>query len=296
MVSVDELHGLRVEEQDLSSDDLTLTADRGEALEILTRGIVNGNTFDDVEESVDETTMLQYWGADGRPGLFPGELHILQHTDVLAHLRKMGFDLPTIKVPPGTQYQLNNLNDNGTARLVYRDFNSERFTRGDNGAPGGRVKTFISKGREQNQIASGATEEIEVNTSANTGGVNDWPYEEDVPTNREYDLVALAMTVREDPDTGGALDLEAFRLTSLENDFIARDSAFITDGFADFPDADPNTRWPMPFMNFATGEPEPITFSPGDDLTIEMRVTETTGGNTAEADLMPMVIARERRV
>lgn len=296
MVSIDDLHRIRVETQDLGTADLTLEADRGESLEILARGGTGAATFDSIEETVDETTMLQYFGGSGRPNMFPRELAGLTHADVLARLRQKGAPLPTIKVPAGTTYTMSNLDDGGTYDVYYRDYNTERFGRSDDGAPGGRRKTFITRAREQETITQNTQEEITVETSANTGGVQDWPWEEDVPTNREYDLVGLSMTAREDPAGGGAVTLDNFRLTSQETDFLARNSAFVTDGFADFPDADPHTRGPFWFGNFATQEIEPITFSPGDDLTVTVQATETTNNADVDADILVEMIARERRV
>lgn len=295
MPSIDDLTKLRIEEQDLSSADLTLAADRGESLEILAREISGANDEDSIEESVDETTMLHYFGGQDRETLFQSEYMMRMDTDYLGYLAQMGFDLPTIKVPAGTTYRVNNLNDNGNARVLYRDYNSERFDRTDPGAPSGSQRTMILTGQEETTITQNSTEVNEVQTSAVTGGLPTWPYENDVPQNREYDVCALAVRGEEDPAGGGSMNLTGVRLNSEETDFLARTSAVVGDILFFYPDADPVTRQPFIFRNPHTGEPWPITFEPGDELNIELEAEETTNNSDVSVSLIASVICRERR-
>lgn len=296
MADITELHQVRHEQQDLSSDDLTLEADRGESIEILARSVSGANDEDDIEESVDETTLRHFFGGQERETLFQGEFLPFENMDVMGMLRRMGFDLPTIKVPSGTQYVLDNLNDNGTGHVLYRDYNSERFSRGDDGAPEGRRRAVVLTGQEETTVSQNTQEINAVATSATTGGLPNWPYEEDVPSNREYDVAMIAVRGEEDPAGSGAFTLDAFRLNHDGNDFLARSSATVDNAFAFYPDADPVTRLPFVFMDYATGEPRPLTFEAGDDLTVELEGTETTNNADVSVSLIASIVAVERRL
>jgi len=57
MVSLMSLEALRVEEQDLSSDDLLLEADTGESLEVQAVGVSGCNDNDTIQIAIGEETM-----------------------------------------------------------------------------------------------------------------------------------------------------------------------------------------------------------------------------------------------
>jgi len=296
MPTTDALHQIREEEADLSSGDLTLTAERGESIEILAREVGTGDALDRIEESVDETTMRSYRGGAGGSGIFPNEHTSLLNVDYLGRLRRLGFDLPTIKVPAGTTYRMSCLDTGGSVDVWYRDLNREEFRKTDPGGPESDKRVFISEGNADKTIAQDSTEVVEVDTSANSGGIAGFPYEEDVPDNREYDVCAIAVSADENPSGGGASNLTGFRLTSEQQDFFSKESAIVSDAIATYPDADPNTRYPFEFVDYADGTPRPLTFTPGDDLTIELEVEETTDSSDVTIDAKATIVATERRI
>ena len=271
MVELLDLHDLRVEEQDLSADDLSIEADTGESLEIVARGVSGANADDQIIESVDEETMLAYQHEDGLE-LFPEEVVENQGTDVHAMLREMGLAAPTLKVPEGDTYQLvNDGSDAGTATVLYRQGRAVDVSPNDPGHPNTKTRTFVTTAETTQSVASSSTEVVDLNTSGNPGILRDWPWEEEVPPNREYDLQAIAVEL--DGDSGGNITLDGFRLQSEEREFLAKDSAFVDVALANYPDT---TLDDLPLVF-----PAAPTFSPGDNLDVQV---EATNSNTADED------------
>lgn len=271
MVNIQTLHDVRIEEQDLSSGDLTLEADTGESLEILARGVASGADEDVIEESVGEEFLLAYQADDGDDELFPEPVVHNLHRDLLGHLRTMGFNAPSIKVPEGETYVIDNPNDNGNATVLYREGGAQMATGNEPGGPDTKTRTFISNAQVSKSVAASTTEVEQVDASVNPTQLSDFPYEEDVEQGREYDLQGLMVAL--DNSTSG-ITLEGFRLVSEEQRWIARDSAFVDATNADYPNDDLTT---IPYVF-----PEQPTFSPGDELTLEVEVTDTSAGsNTA---------------
>lgn len=285
MVNLLDLHDIRVEEQDLSSDDLLIEADTGESLEILARGVSGANADDQILESIDEETMLAYEHEDASGELFPEEVVENLNTDIHAELRGMGLSAPTLKVPEGDEYQLvNDSSDAGTATVLYRQGRAQDVSPNDPGHPDTKERTFVSTAETTQTIAQGTTEVVDIETSANPGILRDWPYEEDVPPNREYDLQALMFDL--DGDSGGNVTLDTFRLQSEEREFLAKDSAFVDVNLAQYPNTD-LTRMPYVF-------PEEPTFSPGDSLDIQVEATEGgTGDQDAVVNVTTVFYRRE---
>jgi len=272
MTTLLDLHDIRVAEQDLSTDDLLIEADTNESLEILARGVSGANADDQLIESVDEETMLAYQHEDPDGELFPLEALQNRQMDVHAMLRDMGFRAPTIKVPEGDEYQLvNDTSDAGTAAVYYRQGRANDVSPNDPGHPDIKDRTFVTTAESTATVSTGTTETIDLEDSANPGILRDWPWEEEVPPNREYDLQAIMFAL--DGDSGGDITLDSFRLQSEEREFLAKDSAFVSTALAQYPDND-LTRMPFVF-------PEEPTFSPGDNLDVQVEVTE---GGTADQD------------
>lgn len=270
MVSLMDLHDLRVEEQDLSSDNLTIEASDNESLEILARGVSGGVDDDIIQEAIDEETMLAYPAFDGEAEVFPEPVIDNLKTDIHAKLREMGLSAPTLKVPEGDEYQLINDNSNGTATVLYREGNATMVTDGTPGTPGSKTRTFITSAETTSTITASSTETFDVDTSQNPGILRDFPYEEDVPAQREYDLQAL-MLVLDSTDSGGNITLDNFRLQSEEREWLAKDSAFVDTDLAQYPNDD-LTRLPYVF-------PAEPTFEPGDELDLQVEATNATAGD-----------------
>jgi hypothetical protein len=286
MTTLLDLHGGRVAEQDLSADDLLIEADTNESLEILARGVSGANADDQLIESVDEETMLAYEHEDPDGELFPEEALQNRQMDVHAMLRDMGLTAPTIKVPEGDEYQLvNDTSDAGSATVYYRQGRATDVSPNDPGHPDTKARTFVTTAETTETISQGTTETVDLDGSANPGILRDWPWEEEVPANREYDLQAIMFQL--DGDSGGNVTLDSFRLQSEEREFLAKDSAFISTSLAQYPNAD-LTRTPYVF-------PEEPTFSPGDNLDIQVEASEGGAGDQ-DAVVNATIVAYRRPV
>lgn len=286
MVNLLDLHDVRVEEQDLSSDDLLIEADTGESLEILARGVSGANADDQILESIDEETMLAYEHEDPDGELFPEEALQNKQMDIHAMLRDMGLQAPTLKVPEGDEYQLvNDSSDAGSATVYYRQGRAQDVSSSQPGHPNTKTRTFVTTAETTQNIGANATEIVDLDTSGNPGILRDWPWEEEVPPNREYDLQAIMFNLDGDADADHTLD--TFRLQSEEREFIAKDSAFVDANLAQYPNTD-LTRLPFLF-------PEEPTFSPGDNLDVQVEVTDS-GGAAADTVVNATIVAYRRPV
>jgi len=270
MASLMELHDVRVEQQDLSAGALTIEASDRESLMILARGVAGGADDDIVQESVDEETMLAYPASDGGAEVFPGPVVDNLNTDVHGLLRDEGLDAPMIKVPEGDEFRLSTSGSTGTATVLYRQGNASMVRETDEGAPGNKSRTFITSAEETQTITASSTETVDVETSQNPGILRDFPFAEDVPASREYDLQALAIDL-DTTDSGANIQLNGFRLQSEEREFLAKDSAFVDTDLAQYPNDDLTT---IPFVF-----PAQPTFGPGDELDLQVEAENTTSGD-----------------
>jgi hypothetical protein len=283
MASLMSLHDSRVEQQDLSSGALTIEASDRESLMILARGVAGGADDDIIQESVDEETMLAYPATDGEAELFPGPVVDNQNTDIHGLLRDAGLEAPMIKVPEGDEFRLSTSGSTGTATVLYRQGNDTMVREDEEGAPGTKNRTFITSAEETQTITASSTETVDINTSQNPGILRDFPYAEDVPASREYDLQALAIAL-DSTDSGGNVQLNGFRLQSEEREFLAKDSAFVDTDLAQYPNDDLTT---IPYVF-----PASPTFGPGDELDVQVEAENTTSGDEDAVIDVSMVFYR----
>jgi len=237
---------------------------------IMARGIAGGGDDDIVTESIDEETMLAYPATDGEAELFPGPVVDNLNTDVLARMREAGLEMPMLKVPEGDEYRLSTSGSAGTATVLYRQGNASMVREDEEGAPGSKNRTFITSAEETQTIGASSTETVDITTSQNPGILRDYPYEEDVPASREYDLQGLAIAL-DSSGSGANVQLNGFRLQSEEREFLAKDSAFVDTDLAGYPD-DSLTTLPYIF-------PAQPTFGPGDELDVQIEAENTTSGD-----------------
>jgi len=255
----------RVEEQDLSSGDLTLEARDGESLEVLGLGVDGGNADSIATVSIREETMLSFQADDGDDELLLEESLLDRSETFLTRLRDVGLPAPTLKIPEGQELQLSTDTGSGSATLVYTEESADTYGNGAEGAPGNKARTFVSSGQVTQNIDAGATEQVEIDQTVNPSQLAGFPYTEDTPSGFEYDLVALSVDLDDAADADHTLD--NVRLSTQETDFLSRASARVdADAFA-YPDVDLSTH-PYVF-------PSPPTFEPGQDLDIEVEVTDT---------------------
>ena len=279
------LMDLRVEEQDLSAGDLELEAKMGESLRVIARGVGGGNADTIVEEYIREETMTAFPADDGETEVLLEETVRTQQTDFFAALRDYGFRAPELMIPEGQTYQLTSWTGSGTATVLYEEMGAGRADGNQPGGPGTKTRTFVSTGQIVEEVPSGGTETTDVDSSVNPSQLNDWPYEENVEANYEYDLQALSLGL--DSGSGGNTSLDAFRLTSAESDFLARESALVDPGLAQFPDATLDI-WPLMFQTTPT-------FSPGADLDLTVEISNS-GSGAEDAIVNAMMVFYRRAV
>jgi hypothetical protein len=155
----------------------------------------------------------------------------------------------------------------------------------EEGAPGSKNRTFITSAEESQEIPDGGKEVVDITTSQNPGILRDYPYEEDVPASREYDLQGLAIALDSD-GSGADIELDGFRLQSEEREFLAKDSAFVDTDLAQYPNDDLTT---LPYIF-----PAQPTFGPGDELDIQVEANNTDGSaQDAVIDVSMLFYRRE---
>jgi hypothetical protein len=255
----------RIEEQDLSSAPLTLEARDGEALEIAGFAVGGADSDSLGTLTIREETMLAFPADDGDDELLLEESLRDRSETFLTRLRDGGFSVPTIKIPEGQELTLDTTTSSGTATVIYDERSADAFGADAEGAPGNKQRTFVSHGRTTQNIGAGATEVVELETSVNPNTLDSFPFGEDAPSGFEFDLQALAVELDDDADADHTLD--NVRLNTKETDFLSRESDRVDNGFFEYPDVDLSTH---PFLF-----PDPPTFTPGQDLDIEVEVTDT---------------------
>jgi hypothetical protein len=263
------LSDMRVVEQDLSAGDLSLDARDGESLEILARGISGTDPDTTIEEYIREELMLAYQHDQGDETVFMEETVRRQHRDILGYLRDMGLRVPMLSVPEGQTYTLASSTETGTATVLYREMGVGSAGQGRPGGPETKSRSFISSGRITETVASGTTETPDVDTSVQPAQLDGFPFAEDCPPNREYDLQAMMLSLS--GGSGANVSLDSFKVTSDETDFLARQSSVVDPGLAQYPNAELTTV-PMVFVD------EP-TFSPGADLDVTVTVSNSGSGD-----------------
>jgi hypothetical protein len=259
---------MRIAEQNLSAGDLELEAREGESLMIMARGISGGAAGDVVEEYIREELMLSYQAHAGDDEVFPDQLTEDLHTDLLHWMREAGMSAPALKVPEGQDYVISNPAGNGTATVLYKEMSAGFVSGNEPGAPETKTRTFISSGQTTQSLAAGTTGTFALSDSLNPAQLADWPYEEDVAHNYEYDLMAASIEL--DAGSGANTSLDGIKMTTEEVDFLARDSAFVDPLLAQYvgPALDVH---PLIFLDAPT-------FSPGDELDTTVQASNSGSG------------------
>lgn len=283
MVNISTLHDKRVEEQDLSAADLTLEADTNESLIVPDFGISGAGADEIVEVTIGEEFMVAVPAENGAAELMLEETIQQQGMSFIGWLRRHDFPVPTLKVPEGETLTITAPGGAGTATLLYEEISRGQEFDGQPGAPSSKTRWYPISGEETESIAAGTTETFEVATTQQPAQADDFPFGTDVPSNREYDLLAVAVEL--DPGSGANVTLDSFRFISEEQRWIARDSAFVDPALADYPDA-PLDTYPLTF-------PETPTFTPGDELDVE--VTASNAGGGAEDAIVDVTFVWHRR-
>ena len=261
---------IRVIEQDLSAADLELEARSDESLEIVARGVSGAAAGSIIEEYVREELMFAFPADEGDENILREATVQTMHTDFTRWLDEHGFRAPNLVVPEGQTYNLTSTTGSGSATLLYRERSPGTVNDSQPGAPATKTRSFASSGEVTQSIAAGASETFPVEESVQPAQLDDFPFSQDCPPNREYDMQAMMIGLS--ADSGANVTLDGVRLTSEGTDFLARDSQFVDPALMQYPNA-ALTVLPMTF-------PDVPTFSPGEDL--DIAVSAANGGSGAE--------------
>jgi hypothetical protein len=263
-----ELENIRVEEADLGAEDLVLEADSDESYEVLARGVSGAPAGSVIEESIEEELMLFHPAGPGEVQVFAEATVERQHRDVHAAVREAGYRAPTLKVPPSDVYTMQNPDGGGTATVLYREGGPSMVTDGEDGTPGTKDRTVVSSARQTETIAAGETVTVDVVEDANPAVARPFPFGEDTPGNREYELQAIMFALGD--GSGANTTVDSFRLSVEEREFLSTESSFVGAELASYPNAD-LTRLPFRFT-------DPPTFVDGDELSVEVQASNSGAG------------------
>jgi len=272
MPSTDAIRAMRFEEADLSSDDLVLEAEANESYQIMDIGVDGGNDESITEVTIGEESMMAFPSEDGESTLFREDSLQEYGYTLYGFMRRMGIPAPMLQVPEGDELVVSSTTSSESVTVKYREGDASLADAGAAGGPETKRRVYPVTG-EGTASSVGNTNQatIELTDSLQPAQYDDFPFGTDCPSNREYDLLALAIALDGDT-TGGTVD--SFRLTAEEQRFIAKDSAFISADNAVYPEIDPDGG-PLIFPLEMGG---PQTYSPGDELDIEVQCTNTSGG------------------
>jgi len=274
---------IRVIEQDLSSGDLELEARSDESIQVVARGVSGADTGTIIEEYIREELMFAFPADEGDENILLEDTVQTMHTDLSRYLDEHGFRAPNLAIPEGQTYTLASTTGSGTATLLYREQSPGSVNDSQPGAPGTKTRSFASSGEVTETIASGETDTFEVEESVQPAQLDDFPFSQDCPPNREYDMQAMMIGLS--TDSGANVTLDGVRLTSEGTDFLARDSQFVDPALMQYPTIDLATM-PMTF-------PDVPTFSPGEDL--DITVSATNSGSGAEDAIVHTTVLFYRR-
>jgi len=266
--TTDAIRALRFEEQDLSAGDLELEAEANESYRVMDLGIDGANDDTMVEVSIGEESMLTFPAHDGDDTLFR-EISLQAFGQTLyGYMREEGLPAPMLQVPEGDTFSISSDTGSGTATIIYREGDATLASPTAPGGPGTKQRMYPVSGTGVESSAAASTQTtIEIETSRQPAQYDDFPFGTEVPSNREYDLLALMVRLEDAAGEGGTVD--SIRLTTEEQRFLENDAGFVDAANAEYPALDPR-EGPLVFPQ---GSPGPQTFEPGDELDLEVQAT-----------------------
>jgi hypothetical protein len=264
---------MRFEEQDLGSGDLVLEADTNESYVVHDLGVDGGGEDDIVTVSIGEETMFAFPIEDGEDTLFREDSLQAYGYSLYGFMREAGYPAPMLQVPEGDELTVTTDGSSGTATVVYREGGASLASPSQPGGPETKTRVYPVSGQgTATGVGDTNTATIDVETTRQPSALDDFPFGTDVPSNREFDLLGLCLAL-DDEVTAGSID--SFRLTTEEQRFMSQDAEFVDADNAAYPGLDPE-EGPLLFPVDMGG---PQTYSPGDELDLEVKATNTSGGS-----------------
>jgi len=270
MPSTDAIRQLRFEEADLStgSNELVLDAEANESYRVMDLGIDGADDDTITEITVGEESMFAFPSDDGDDSLFREDSLQQFGYSLYGFMRQAGLPAPMLQVPEGDELVVSNDTNSGTATVVYQQGDANLAQPGQAGGPETKRRVYPVSGTAVESSAASSTQfTLELETSRQPAQYDDFPFGTEVASNREYDLLALCLNLEEFGGSGGSID--DFRLTTEEQRFLAQDAEFVDAANAQYPALDPDNG---PLV-FPVSAPGPQTYTPGDELDLEVRAT-----------------------
>lgn len=271
MVDISEFHERRVAEADLSTGDneLRLSAETNESYVVTDLGVDGGSEDSLITVTIGEESMFVFPGTDGEDTLLRQDTLRDMGMTLYGKMRSMGLPAPPLQVPEGDDLVITSSTNSGTATIFYQEGGPNLASENAPGGPGTKQRVYPVTA-EQTITAGGSNQNtFDDFSSVQPAQFEDFPFDEDCPSNREFDLLASAI-VLDDDGTGGAT-VDDFRVLTEEQRPLAQDGDFVNAGLAEYPDLDLSV---LPFIY--PGRP---TFSPGDELDTEVRATAGGAGD-----------------
>jgi len=273
MPSTDAIRALRFAEADLSSTDLVLEADTNESYVVMDFGVDGGGEDDIATVSIGEETMFAFPIEDGEDTLFREDSLQAYGYSLYGRMREAGLPAPMLQVPEGDDLTITTDGSSGSATVVYREGSAALASPASPGGPETKQRVYPVSGEgTATGVADGIQTTIDVETTRQPSALDDFPFGADVPSNREFDLLAIALEIDGDV-TGGTID--SFRLTTEEQRFLSQDAGFVDADNAQYPAQEPEDG-PLILPQDMGG---PQTYSPGDELDLEVKATNTSGSS-----------------
>jgi len=275
MPSDQQLHALRYEEADLSSspNELTLEADANESYQVMDVGVDGGNDDTITSITIGEESMIAFPSDDGDDSLFREDSLQDFGYSLYGFMRRQGLPAPMLQVPEGDTFKVTSDTNTGTVTILYQEGNQTLASPNSPGGPATKQRVYPVTGSKTETFAgSGNTRTFDDFSSRQPAEFEDFPFGEDCPANREYDLLATSLVAVNDNTSGVSVD--SFRLLTEEQKPLAKEGNFVDADLAEYPSADLEA---LPFTY--PGRP---TFTPGDELDLEVQATAGSGSGTAE--------------
>lgn len=283
----------RYEEADLStgSNQLVLEADANESYVVMDIGVDGANDDTLTEVSIGEESMFAFPSDDGDDSLFREDSLQQFGYSLYGFMREQGLPAPMLQVPEGDDLVVSNSTNSGTATVIYQEGDANLANPNAPGGPESKTRLYpVSGAASASGVGAGTTTVLEADTSRQPAQYDDFPFGTDVPSNREYDLLALAVNLED--STGSGATIDGVRLTSEEQRFLQSNADFVDAAHAQYPATDPDDG---PLV-FPASSPGPQTYTPGDDLDLEVEATQGTGSGSGTLQANATFIFQRRGV
>jgi len=256
----------RILKQDLSSADLTLSADAYEGFEIYNIAVTGGASGSSITTYIGEEVMCSIPTGSGEIELLPLPRDQTNQFWFLPYIRERYPSVPTFKVGKSETFRISNGNVAGTAYIYYKHLEADQAP--DPASPGGSASTtrlFVSHGKYEATIAANTTVEVQVTTGLNPIPLSKFPFEGSVPSGTKFSLLGFAI----DPGPSNATDVKCLgvRFWKLEEAILVKDQGWAPPELFHYPI---NTKT-YPLFLF----PEPIVFNPEETLPVELKIQNT---------------------